>query len=330
VLAGPPGELPIRSRDWHRSEIRGSRVACIMTNCVSLLSEGDAHLDSNALDNGMTPRCQRPAITPLLMGGRKYVLTHRAGTRLSCPPMTLIQRQVVRPRRFVALLLAGFAAGCSEDVLPTHHLDASLSNTEDGGADLSGEGCTPPSIAVAVVSSSDTEITLTWPDDNPGCTYEICPSTETGSCSTDFVQTQQSAPGVASARISGLPAGSDYQLGIRAVGLETVTSITARTCQSAKTACAGRCVSLRDDPAHCGACGHACTGNALCSEGNCIPPAKVTALAAGGESSCALMSYGGIACWGGYPGALISVQTQSGEPVVYVSSPVPVRDISHA
>jgi len=33
-----------------------------MTNCDSLLSEGDAHLDSNALDNGMNPRCQTPAI----------------------------------------------------------------------------------------------------------------------------------------------------------------------------------------------------------------------------------------------------------------------------
>jgi hypothetical protein len=49
------------------------------------------------------------------------------------------------------------------------------------------------------------------------------------------------------------------------------------------TACGSVCVTLSDDPANCGACGHACTQSEYCNNGTCAPscPSGLTCNSAG-------------------------------------------------
>jgi hypothetical protein len=44
------------------------------------------------------------------------------------------------------------------------------------------------------------------------------------------------------------------------------------TCDPPMTDCAGNCVDITADPANCGGCGKKCTGNEVCSNGQCNPP----------------------------------------------------------
>ena len=46
------------------------------------------------------------------------------------------------------------------------------------------------------------------------------------------------------------------------------TSVDASACASG-TLCSGACVDVQNDNAHCGACGTACTGGQVCSQGKC-------------------------------------------------------------
>jgi hypothetical protein len=51
------------------------------------------------------------------------------------------------------------------------------------------------------------------------------------------------------------------------------------SCNGNLTDCGGQCVSLADDPEHCGACGVVCNATSTCGGGNCNPcPA--------GQSAC--------------------------------------------
>lgn len=64
-------------------------------------------------------------------------------------------------------------------------------------------------------------------------------------------------------------------------------------CMEGLECCAGRCVNLSYDPAHCGACDAPCTGDpAYCDGGTCsAPPCDTTCTGEGelccGESCCA-------------------------------------------
>jgi hypothetical protein len=41
-------------------------------------------------------------------------------------------------------------------------------------------------------------------------------------------------------------------------------------CPSGMTPCSLRCVNLRTDPLHCGACGRTCPEGAVCTDGACV------------------------------------------------------------
>ncbi|HEY1088719.1 MAG TPA: hypothetical protein VGE37_13540, partial [Archangium sp.] len=43
----------------------------------------------------------------------------------------------------------------------------------------------------------------------------------------------------------------------------------ATGCQAGETTCAGRCVDLATEEAHCGACGRACGAGSVCQNGSC-------------------------------------------------------------
>jgi hypothetical protein len=56
-------------------------------------------------------------------------------------------------------------------------------------------------------------------------------------------------------------------------------SVLGTGCGGNLTDCNGDCVSLADDPAHCGSCGVSCNAVSICGGGNCNPcPA--------GQSAC--------------------------------------------
>jgi hypothetical protein len=52
-------------------------------------------------------------------------------------------------------------------------------------------------------------------------------------------------------------------------------STCATSCNAGFTACAlsttYACANLQTDPAHCGACGTACTSSQVCDAGQCVP-----------------------------------------------------------
>lgn len=66
---------------------------------------------------------------------------------------------------------------------------------------------------------------------------------------------------------------------------------------ASKTNCDGTCFDLTTDQAHCGACGNTCAGSDICFDGVCggNRPAEV---AAGAETSCAVLTSGAVYCWG--------------------------------
>jgi len=59
-------------------------------------------------------------------------------------------------------------------------------------------------------------------------------------------------------------------------------------CPTTQTSCNGACVSTNNDPANCGACGHACQGTELCSHGQCV------SVCAASEQACAADGGGGF------------------------------------
>ncbi|MSP23788.1 MAG: hypothetical protein EXR75_01210 [Myxococcales bacterium] len=59
------------------------------------------------------------------------------------------------------------------------------------------------------------------------------------------------------------------------------------------------CTNTQFDPANCGACGKACGIQQACVAGSCTPLASaVTAIAAGGLHTCALLNDDTVKCWG--------------------------------
>lgn len=70
----------------------------------------------------------------------------------------------------------------------------------------------------------------------------------------------------------------------------------AMACGEAQENCAGRCVDLRNSLDHCGMCGRACPGDALCQSGECVDP--VVQLTAAWTSTCARTAAGQVYCWG--------------------------------
>lgn len=138
-----------------------------------------------------------------------------------------------------------------------------------------------PSFAGATTATvvSDSEISLAWSAATDYTTpssdivYDICLSTTSGSCATNFVVAQTSAAGQTLVTIAGLMANTAYVFVVRArnaVGNEDTNTVEvgAQTCLAGDVACSGACTSLATDPANCGACGNACASG-LCAGGQC-------------------------------------------------------------
>jgi hypothetical protein len=70
-----------------------------------------------------------------------------------------------------------------------------------------------------------------------------------------------------------------------------VTMDAALMCPDTQRACAGRCVDLRSDRAHCGACGVSCSAGNVCQNGACVPDCmmgETLCMGAGGDAGAAL------------------------------------------
>ena len=118
-------------------------------------------------------------------------------------------------------------------------------------------------------------------------------------------------------------------------GTRTCTSACAWgtcSCNSGFALCAGACVNEQTNVDNCGGCGTMCPAGFGCAGATCTP--KVSAVAAGIGNACALLTSGGVYCWGfdgdgalgnGTLGAGVSGDLTS----VAISGPVPVTGLSN-
>lgn len=96
-------------------------------------------------------------------------------------------------------------------------------------------------------------------------------------------------------------------------------------CLPGATPCGQACVATATDPRNCGACGVECP--AACKEGRCDAPVDI---AAGGDTTCAVLFSGDVHCWGGGESGQLGTG-HGGEPSatpVHVPLPAPAVRIA--
>ncbi|MBI5533966.1 MAG: hypothetical protein HY898_14690 [Deltaproteobacteria bacterium] len=81
-------------------------------------------------------------------------------------------------------------------------------------------------------------------------------------------------------RLAPLALLSALHCGGEATGAQPAVPTDAATCPSAASLCGSVCVDLSKDPAHCGACSHACEPGQVCSNGTC------SMVCSGGTTRC--------------------------------------------
>jgi alpha-tubulin suppressor-like RCC1 family protein len=94
-------------------------------------------------------------------------------------------------------------------------------------------------------------------------------------------------------------------------------SADARDAPCDAATCGGRCVDLARDPAHCGACGSACSDGVGCIRGVCSR--RVVQLSAELSTVCARVDDGSVWCWGD------NGSGQCGDGSLEATRPRPVR-----
>ncbi len=86
--------------------------------------------------------------------------------------------------------------------------------------------------------------------------------------------------------------------------------------------CAMQCVAPAEDPAHCGACGHACADGTVCSEGRCTR--RFIDLSSSLNHTCAVEVGGAVWCWG----ANEAGQAGNGDQALALSRPARAVDVA--